>query len=221
MSSPKRSSRDASFARVLLLDATGPETQITVLINGQVIAQRLEEKRYGHAAFLPPLLQEILSEASCKAQDLTALVVAAGPGSFTGIRASMALARGLADGLGIPCFAIPSFQAFAWSLEEPSLIALESWRSELFWAFSETPDSPWIAEAVPALEMNADALPLVGSALLASLEDQRQPTSLVRLDPSAVLQGLSTSTEAQAKYQNGPAVFLRPPDVDEAAAKKT
>lgn len=63
----------------------------------------------GQAERLMPMLEEVLSEGGASWKDLDALAVGVGPGNFTGIRISVAAARGLSFSLGIPAIGITLF----------------------------------------------------------------------------------------------------------------
>ena len=56
----------------------------------------------GHAALLPVMTDAVLDEARLSAADLDLVAVTVGPGSFTGIRAALALAHGIALAVGVP-----------------------------------------------------------------------------------------------------------------------
>ncbi|MBY6049870.1 tRNA (adenosine(37)-N6)-threonylcarbamoyltransferase complex dimerization subunit type 1 TsaB [Vannielia litorea] len=95
---------------LLAFDTSGPHIAAAVLQHGTVVAQRHEPMKRGQAENLMPILEELLAEAGLAWADLTALGVGIGPGNFTGIRISVAAARGLALGLGIPAVGVSSFE---------------------------------------------------------------------------------------------------------------
>ena len=72
-----------------------------------------------HTAELHPALQDLLRQTGLTPSDLSGIVVAIGPGSFTGIRVGMATAKGLAMGLGIPMVGVETLEVaaypFVWS----------------------------------------------------------------------------------------------------------
>ena len=70
-----------------------------------------------------PLLAELLADAGIGWRDLTRIGVGTGPGNFTGIRISVAAARGLALGLGIPAVGVGRMAALAHGLPRPLLVA--------------------------------------------------------------------------------------------------
>ena len=69
--------------------------------------------RFSHLQNLTPQIDRILKEASVAIQDLTAVAVSHGPGSFTGIRIGVSTARALGQVLDIPCVAVSSLEALA------------------------------------------------------------------------------------------------------------
>jgi tRNA threonylcarbamoyladenosine biosynthesis protein TsaB len=73
------------------------------------------------ASELLPRLLVLLARAGHDLHDATALAVGVGPGSFTGLRVSMSLAKGMALALGAPVVGIPSLEA--WLEAEPRAAA--------------------------------------------------------------------------------------------------
>jgi len=64
----------------------------------------------GQSERLVPMLEDLLSDAGLRWQDLDVIGVGTGPGNFTGIRIAVATARGLALGLGIPAVGVTGFE---------------------------------------------------------------------------------------------------------------
>lgn len=76
-----------------------------------MLVSRAEPMGRGQAERLMPLLQEVLDQAGFAWSDLDRIGVGIGPGNFTGIRISVAAARGLALSLGIPTIGISTLDA--------------------------------------------------------------------------------------------------------------
>ncbi len=63
-----------------------------------------------------PLVQQLLREVQVTMQDLDAIAVTQGPGSFTGLRIGMATAKGLAQGAKKRLIAVPTLDCLAYNL---------------------------------------------------------------------------------------------------------
>src|SRR5690606_26907179 len=74
---------------------------------------RYEEMATGQAERLMPMIDEVLRESGRKLQDLDAIAVTEGPGTFTGVRVGVAAARGLALATGLPIRATTSLHVMA------------------------------------------------------------------------------------------------------------
>jgi tRNA threonylcarbamoyladenosine biosynthesis protein TsaB len=72
------------------------------------------------AESIPNVLEALLAEAGRTVRDLGRVAVVSGPGSFTGLRAGLAFARGLARGRGIPLVLVPTFAAAHGARPEPA-----------------------------------------------------------------------------------------------------
>jgi tRNA threonylcarbamoyl adenosine modification protein YeaZ len=83
------------------------------LLLGDRIITRIDEMAKGQAEHLMPMLEEMLANEGLTWRDLDAIGVGVGPGNFTGIRISVAAARGLALGLGKPAIGVNGFEARA------------------------------------------------------------------------------------------------------------
>ena len=86
----------------------------------------------GQAERLMPMLDDLLAGAGLGWRDLAALAVGTGPGNFTGIRISVAAARGLALGLGVPAIGVTRLEALAHGLPRPLLVAEDARRGALY-----------------------------------------------------------------------------------------
>ncbi|SDO27204.1 tRNA threonylcarbamoyl adenosine modification protein YeaZ [Lutimaribacter pacificus] len=96
---------------VLGFDTSAAHCAAALLSGGRIVAQTAEEMGRGQAERLFPLLEELLAGAGIGWRDLARIGVGIGPGNFTGIRISVAAARGLALSLGIPAIGVSSFDA--------------------------------------------------------------------------------------------------------------
>jgi len=112
---------------ILALDASLGQCSAAVVANGIVIAQRIVAGERGHAATLPPLAQAVLREAGIMPAALSAIAAVVGPGGFTGIRAALALAEGLALAAGLPLLGVTTGEALAAALPDAQREARAVW----------------------------------------------------------------------------------------------
>ena len=102
-----------AFASVALLEAEKDAK------SGRILEVIHGNDRFSHLQNLAPQISAILENNALSIDDMTAIAVSHGPGSFTGIRIGVSTARGLAQMLGIPCIPVSSLEALALRAEEP------------------------------------------------------------------------------------------------------
>lgn len=91
-------------------------------------------------------IQAGLSETGLDFADLDLLSVVTGPGSFTGIRLGLAAMRGIAMAADKPLLGVSSFDMFSVRQEHAiNIIAVESWREELYFAALDDEGHPVVA----------------------------------------------------------------------------
>jgi tRNA threonylcarbamoyl adenosine modification protein YeaZ len=103
-----------------------------LLLGDEVLSQRLEPMHKGQAERLFPLLEELLAENNMTWSDLNAIGVCTGPGNFTGVRISVASARGLALSLGIPAVGISKLEAMAYGTKGRLTAVLDARRERVY-----------------------------------------------------------------------------------------
>lgn len=158
----------------LVFDCACSGLSLAVLRGEEIVSAHAEATMTGQAALLAPAIQAVLAQAGVGARDLSLIGVTNGPGSFTGIRIGLAMARGLAMALKAPLASCSTFAAVLENLtpdqrqagEIALILAIDSRRDELFLAkgkdqqaFIARPD-----DAVAALPTGAYALAGDGAA---------------------------------------------------------
>lgn len=98
---------------ILGFDTSAAHCAAALLSDDKILAQTLLPMQKGQAENLVPILEAVLQEAGKTWGDLAAIGVGTGPGNFTGIRISVACARGMALSLGIPAIGVTSLDAQA------------------------------------------------------------------------------------------------------------
>jgi tRNA threonylcarbamoyladenosine biosynthesis protein TsaB len=98
---------------LLAIDTSTRNVGIAVYDGVQVLSETIWASRDYHTVELAPAIQETLVRAGLQIQDIKLLAVARGPGSFTGLRIGMAVAKGLALACHIPMLGIPTLDIVA------------------------------------------------------------------------------------------------------------
>lgn len=103
----------------------------------------------GQAERLMPLVEEMLAEAGLGWRDLAAIGVGTGPGNFTGVRISVAAARGLALSLGIPAIGVTTFEALSFGLSHPAVALVDARRGWVWLTAEDLPPGQAALDALP------------------------------------------------------------------------
>ncbi len=106
------------MAVILNLETATTNCSVSVARDGQLLALREENsKNYSHSEQLHLFIEEVLQEAQLSMQDLEAVAVSKGPGSYTGLRIGVAAAKGLCFALNLPLIATPTLESLARQVE--------------------------------------------------------------------------------------------------------
>jgi tRNA threonylcarbamoyl adenosine modification protein YeaZ len=153
--------------RILALDSALARCTAAVVVDRETRAARQTDATQGHAALLPVMARDVLSVSGIVATSLDLVAVTVGPGSFTGIRAGLALAHGIALAAGVPLVGVTVGEALADSLpflgERHLWVAVDSRRGRVF---LERGDSV-VATPLDALPIPDAKLALAGDAAVA------------------------------------------------------
>lgn len=99
--------------RALGIETATSIASVGIVVEDQVAAERHLPMRGSHARTLLPLIDETLRDAALALSDLELLAVSIGPGSFTGLRIGLSVAKGLALATGLPVVGVPTLEAYA------------------------------------------------------------------------------------------------------------
>ena len=131
---------------ILALD-TSTHTMGLALFDGvQVLSEAVWVSRNHHTVELAPAVADTLAKAGVKVPELGAIVVATGPGSFTGLRIGLALAKGMALMHQIPLVGIPTLDILAAAQPlraEPLATILRAGRGRLAVGWYEVKEAAW------------------------------------------------------------------------------
>ncbi len=99
--------------RVLGIETSTPVCSVALVDSERVVAEYTLDVGVGHAERLLPMVRRILEDAGLQVSDLDGVAVAAGPGSFTGLRIGMSAAKGLCLASDLSLLAVPTLEGLA------------------------------------------------------------------------------------------------------------
>ena len=98
---------------ILAFESSAKAASVALLQDGVLLAESFQNNGKTHSATLMPMAQQVLRDCGVTPADLTAVAVAKGPGSFTGVRIGVSAAKGLAWGADKPVCGVSTLAAMA------------------------------------------------------------------------------------------------------------
>jgi tRNA threonylcarbamoyladenosine biosynthesis protein TsaB len=102
--------------KLLALDSSGLVASVAVVTEEAMLAEYTVNYKKTHSQTLLPMLEEIVKMVDMELSEVDAIAVAAGPGSFTGLRIGSATAKGLGLALNKPIIPVPTLDGLAYNL---------------------------------------------------------------------------------------------------------
>ena len=107
------------MAYILAIETTTKNCSVALFDDAkQPALKELVSEGYSHAEQLTIFIEEVLSEVKISINNLNAIALSMGPGSYTGLRIGTSTAKGLCYSLGIPLIAISTLKAMALGVSE-------------------------------------------------------------------------------------------------------
>src|SRR5690625_7544824 len=94
--------------KTLVINTTDQILGVALLENEEVIGEYVTNIRQGHAERLMPAIVQLMTDVRWTPEDIEKIVVAKGPGSYTGVRIGLTTAKSLAWALNIPIIGVSS-----------------------------------------------------------------------------------------------------------------
>ena len=121
--------------KLLAIESSAKAASCAVLEDGVPLACTWQSTGLTHSRTLLPMAADLLRNSGLALEDMDAIALAAGPGSFTGLRIGAAAVKGLAWGLGKPCIPVSTLEAMAWPLahmEGVVVCAMDARRQQIY-----------------------------------------------------------------------------------------
>lgn len=154
------------YGKLLAIDTSTRSLTTALLENGRLIAEKQSLAERNHSIYLVPMIAQLLQSSGTKREELAAIAVGRGPGSYTGVRIGVTVAKTMAWTLGIPLYGVSSLEGLALgggfpAEEGPSktrwiVPLMDARRGQVYTAlFSASPDG-WSRHAEDGIRLLAD-----------------------------------------------------------------
>ena len=105
-----------SFFPILAIETSSDLCSVAVAQDENVFIELNYLKKHIHSEKILSMIETVLGSSSIKIEELKAIAVSIGPGSFTGLRIGLSAVKGIAFGLNLPLIPVPSEQALAYQI---------------------------------------------------------------------------------------------------------
>lgn len=221
--------------KILSFESSAVSAAVCLTEGARVIASSFQNCGLTHSRTLLPMAEHLLEGCGMAVRDLDGFAVAAGPGSFTGIRIGVATVKGLAMAADRPCAAVSTLEAMAWGLlglEGEACCVMDARAGQVYNArFRLTPEGPQrlcgdraLKLGALAEEIGAAAQILVGDGAHLCYTKLKQECPGLRMAPPHLLypSGYGVAMAAQRVFADGRAVgadalreqYLRAPQAE-------
>lgn len=102
--------------KILAIDTSNNVLGISLVDNEKVLGEHITNVKINHSVRVIPAIEHLMKECEIKPSELTKIVVAKGPGSYTGVRIGVTIAKTLAWTLNIPLVGVSSLEILAASV---------------------------------------------------------------------------------------------------------
>ena len=228
--------------KILALETSAKAVSAAVSEDGKILCSGYQDTGLTHSRTLMPIVEHILKNTGLTVADMDAIAVAAGPGSFTGIRIGVAAAKGLAFAADKPAVGVSTLAAMARNVafcDGLVICAMDARRQQVYNALFEakdgqltrlTPDRAIALEEL-AEELRSDPRPktVVGDGAKLCLAHLTAAGIPCRLAPAHLVMqnAMSVALEAEAMAAKGKLVsaealepvYLRPAQADRLRQK--
>lgn len=129
--------------KLLAFDTSSNVATIGLMVDDKIFSENVERQK-NHAAVILPIIETLLSKANIELSQLDGIIFGKGPGSFTGIRISVGIAKAIAYAHNLPLYPISTleniaYQAFMKNKSPlPVLSILDARIEEVYWSYNES-----------------------------------------------------------------------------------
>jgi len=101
---------------ILNLESATNVCSVALAMDGELLHSKEDFKGPSHASNINLFIQQVMSKSNYRIEELDAVAISSGPGSYTGLRIGLSTAKGLCYSCNVPLIAIPTLKALAYGL---------------------------------------------------------------------------------------------------------
>lgn len=101
---------------ILSIDSSATAASAALLEDSKLLGEFFTNTDFTHSRTLAPMIENLLTVCGKTTADISLVAVSNGPGSFTGVRIGVSVAKGIAFADDLPCFAVSTLEAMAYNL---------------------------------------------------------------------------------------------------------
>lgn len=158
---------------VLGLDTAQAACSAALTRGGEVLAVRSQEMETGHAEVLAPMIETLLAGTKLVPRDIARIGCTVGPGTFTGLRVALALARAMGLALSVPVLGVTTLEALAAGAlraapsADAAVAAMDARRGELYFQIFAKDLTPLTEPGIASFALASQRLAALGGKTLA------------------------------------------------------
>ena len=154
------------MALILHIDTATEQASVSLALSGILLQERTNSRSMDHAAWIHTAIRDMLTATgdTYKLNNIDAVAIVAGPGSYTGLRVGMATAKGICYALNIPLISINTLRLMAYATKKNVLSSsvllcpmLDARRMEVFTGLYDADLNELIAPGALILENDSFA----------------------------------------------------------------
>ncbi len=107
---------------ILAVDTSATSASVCVAQENKIIGEFSINTSLTHSQTLVPMIEQVIDKTSVSLDNIDAIAVNAGPGSFTGVRIGVAAVKGIAFSRNIPCISVSTLESMAYNMLDSECI---------------------------------------------------------------------------------------------------
>lgn len=116
--------------KILSVESSAASCSVALSDNGVLIGEEFTNVKLTHSETLMPMVKNILDNTKTDIGSVDVFAVSNGPGSFTGVRIGVAAVKGMADGVGKPCYGISTLETIAYPFLTETVLFVLLWTQD-------------------------------------------------------------------------------------------